>query len=180
MSGTGLRLSPEGGRMRTCSNCGSEIGSGDVFCGNCGTGQAPLGAQGGHEYGSRSSAAGGFADPATTATGTSLDVATLGAPPGQGHRTQPPNSVVPPSGPIAPGIAPGIAQNRANETVEQKYLRQTRNATVFIAVIVGIATVITVIGVIWSVVNISKLNSQLNGGNLYSTCQSQGGTNPSC
>jgi hypothetical protein len=48
---------------------------------------------------------------------------------------------------------------------------------------VGIATVIVLVGVIWSATTISKLNSQLNGSNdLFnnSNCESQGGTNPDC
>jgi hypothetical protein len=77
--------------------------------------------------------------------------------------------------------AQGAASSRAGETLEQKYLRQTRTATVFIAVIVGIFTALAVIGVIWSATTVARLNSQLNGINgITSNCQSQGGTNPNC
>lgn len=79
--------------------------------------------------------------------------------------------------------APMNASTPAGETLERRYLRQTRNATVFIAVIVGIVTVIALIGIIWTATTLSKLNSELNGGNnLFSTsnCQSQGGSDPSC
>ena len=72
---------------------------------------------------------------------------------------------------------------RSGETVEQRYARQTRNATVFIAIIVGIFTVLTVAGVIWTATNISRVDSQLNGdNNLFSNtnCESQGGSNPNC
>ena len=62
-------------------------------------------------------------------------------------------------------------------------LFRSRNATVFIAVIVGIFTVLTVAGVIWTATNISRVDSQLNGdNNLFSNsnCESQGGSNPNC
>ena len=62
-------------------------------------------------------------------------------------------------------------------------LRQTSSAAVFIAVIVGIVTVIALVGAIWTATAISKLNSQINGGNVLfnnSNCESQGGTNPNC
>lgn len=185
--------------MRTCSYCGSEIGSGDIFCGNCGTGQAPLGNQVSPEHGFRFAAADGFGDPAAAAAGTTLQVATEragaddgpgqpargagtayapGEPPGQAPGTQQPNLAGTPNG----LLAPGTASTRAGETVEQKYMRQTRNATVFIAIIVGIVTVISLVGIIWTATTISKLNSQLNGTNGLSSsnCQSQGGTDPSC
>jgi len=184
--------------MKTCSNCGSEIGPSDVFCTNCGTGQALLGSQVSPEHGSRSAAAGGSRDPTTAAVGTTLEVATerVGAndasrqsagagrasapeePPGLAHGAQRPNFAGTPSG----LLAPGTASTRAGETIEQKYLRQTRTATVFIAIIVAIVTVIALVGVIWTVTNISNLNSQLNGngGTNSSNCESQGGTNPNC
>jgi hypothetical protein len=74
----------------------------------------------------------------------------------------------------------------AQETTELKYLRHTRNATVFIAVIVGIFTALAVIGVIWTAVNVARLNSEVNGvsnginSSFNSNCESQGGTNPDC
>jgi len=96
--------------------------------------------------------------------------------PGQAHWPQQPNLAGIPSG--LP--APTAASTRAGETLEQKYLRQTRTATVFIAVIVAIVTVIALVGVIWTVSNISNLNSQINGVTNNSNCESQGGTNSSC
>jgi hypothetical protein len=183
--------------MRTCSNCGSEIVPGDVFCTRCGTGQAPLENQVSPERGARSAAADGFGDPATAAVGTTLEVATErpgeydalrqsapGAgtaagpeePAGQAHEALRPNLAGTPSGPLTPGTT----STRAGETIEQKYLRHTRNATVFIAVIVGIATAIALIGVIYTATTLSKLNSQLNGVSNISNCQSQGGTDPNC
>lgn len=50
------------------------------------------------------------------------------------------------------------ASTRTGETLEQRYLRQTRNATVFIAVIVGIVTVIVPVGVIWTATTVSELS----------------------
>lgn len=171
--------------MRTCSNCGSELGASDVFCSNCGTRQD----QANPERGFPAATVGGFGDPAATAAGTTLEVVTereAGTvsvfpqpPPGQDGGSQRPNSAGPPGGVFAP--APSTASIRAGETIEQKYMRQTRNATVFIAVIVGIVTIIALVGIIWTATSISKLNSQLNGGNVSnSTCESQGGTNPNC
>ncbi|HEY2577584.1 MAG TPA: hypothetical protein VGI74_14855 [Streptosporangiaceae bacterium] len=72
---------------------------------------------------------------------------------------------------------------RTPETPELKYMRQTRNACVFIAVIVGIFTTLTLIGVIWGVVTLNTLHNDLNNGvsNLgNSNCSSVGGTDPSC
>jgi hypothetical protein len=78
--------------------------------------------------------------------------------------------------------ASGAVPARAGETIDQKYLRHTRNATVFIAVIVGIFTALVIIATIWAATTVSRLNSDLNGVNFGSTsnCQSQGGTNPGC
>lgn len=72
---------------------------------------------------------------------------------------------------------------RPIETVEQKYARQTRNATTFIAWCVAIFTALALIGLILVGVQIAKVNSQLgqlNGGVTNSNCLSQGGTDPSC
>ena len=182
--------------MRTCSNCGSGLGSSDIFCTNCGTGQD----QASPEHGSPAVAAGGFGEPATTVVETRLEAITERAaasaapgqsgdgagtpsasqqPPGQGRGSQQPDFAGTSSGVFA--SAPLTTSNRADETVEQKYMRQTRNATVFIAVIVGIVTIIALVGIIWTATSISRLNSQLNGGNVSnSTCESQGGTNPNC
>src|SRR5215469_9083866 len=65
-----------GGRMRTCSNCGSGLTSSDVFCTDCGTGQD----QANLEHASPAGAAGGFGDQATTAVETRLEVVTESAP----------------------------------------------------------------------------------------------------
>jgi hypothetical protein len=63
-----------------------------------------------------------------------------------------------------------------------RYLRETRNAVTFIAVIVGIVATLALIGTIIVGVQLSKLNSDLNGisGGASSNCMSQGGTDPSC
>jgi cobalamin biosynthesis Mg chelatase CobN len=183
--------------MRICSNCGSEIGPNDDFCTSCGTKYAPLEHQVGLEQGSRSDTADEAGKPTTVAVGTTLEVATERAgaydsprqaarenspasgpeePAGHTHGAQKPSFASTPSG--MPAL--GTASTRGDETIEQKYLRQTRTATVFIAIIVGIVTVIALIGVIWTATTISKLNSQLNGVSNTSDCESQGGTNPNC
>ncbi len=62
-----------------------------------------------------------------------------------------------------------------------RYLRETRNAVTFIAVIVGIVATLALIGTIIVGVQLSKLNSDLNGiSGGSSNCLSQGGTDPSC
>jgi cobalamin biosynthesis Mg chelatase CobN len=171
--------------MRTCSSCGSEIGLEDVFCSNCGTEHAPLENQASPEPGSRSAAADGSAESGTAAVGTRLEAATQHVEaydaPGEPIREVMGTASAPEERPKLP--TPINASTPGGETLERRYLRQTRNATVFIAVIVGIATVIALVGVIWTATTISKLNSQLNGGNdLFnnSNCESQGGTNPNC
>ena len=59
--------------------------------------------------------------------------------------------------------------------------KQTRNAVRFIAWVVAIVCVISLILGIIAAVQLSKLNSQLNGGgSVSSNCVSQGGTDPSC
>jgi hypothetical protein len=67
-----------------------------------------------------------------------------------------------------------------NETIEQTYLRQTRTATCFIAVCVGIVMVLSLIGVIVVAKSFSTLNNTINGTTSTSNCFSQGGTDPSC
>jgi hypothetical protein len=68
---------------------------------------------------------------------------------------------------------------------EREYLRQIRNATVTVAVIVVVFAVLELIGVIVTASELSKLQHDINGVNssLYnsgSNCESQGGTNPLC
>lgn len=171
--------------MRTCFNCGSEVGLDDVFCGNCGNRQAPSENREDAEHGSRSASADESAESATVTTGTMREAATqravaLGDPrePAQGVTGTASALMERPQLP-----APANTSTPDVETLEQRYQRQTRNATVFIAVIVGIVTVLVLIGVIWTTTTVSNLNSQLNGGNGLlgnSNCESQGGTNPTC
>ncbi len=69
------------------------------------------------------------------------------------------------------------------ETPEQKYMRETRNAVTFIAVVVGVLVVLGLIGTIIMGVQLAKLNQSLNnggGGGGVSNCMSLGGTDPSC
>jgi hypothetical protein len=74
------------------------------------------------------------------------------------------------------------ARAAAAETPELKYLRETRNATVFIAVVVGIVCVMALIGSIVVGVQLSHLNANLTSGTggVSSSCMSAGGTDPSC
>jgi hypothetical protein len=77
--------------------------------------------------------------------------------------------------------APGTSRAAAAESPELSYLRQTRNATVFIAVVVGIVCVLTLVGAIVVGVQLSNLNANLRGGGgAASSCASLGGTDPSC
>lgn len=72
---------------------------------------------------------------------------------------------------------------KAKEPPELTYIRHTRNATVFIAVVVGIACALSLIGAIVIGTQLSKVNSQLSqlgGGSTSSNCYSQGGTDLSC
>jgi hypothetical protein len=82
----------------------------------------------------------------------------------------------------AQGTAPATAARPA-EPIELKYMRETRNAAVFIAVVVGIVAALSLIATIIVGVQLSKLNSDLNnvgGGSNSSNCLSQGGTDPNC
>jgi hypothetical protein len=72
----------------------------------------------------------------------------------------------------APGQFPG-------ETKAEMYARQTRNAVVTIAWIVGILAALTLIGAIIQAHAINNLNNQLNGGGS-SNCLSQGGSDINC
>lgn len=72
---------------------------------------------------------------------------------------------------------------RSSETDEHKYARQSRNANVFVAWVVGIFTVASLIVGIWVGVSIGKaVNSfdNLGGTSTSSTCYSMGGTDLSC
>jgi hypothetical protein len=68
------------------------------------------------------------------------------------------------------------------ETIEQRYLRETRNAAVFIAVVVGIVAMLSLIAVIVVGVQLGKVDKQLTNlnGSATSNCMSQGGTDPTC
>lgn len=68
------------------------------------------------------------------------------------------------------------------ETPEQRYARQTRTAVVFIAWVVGVVVVLTLIFGIIAGVQLGKIQNELNnsGSATNSNCLSQGGTNPNC
>lgn len=91
-------------------------------------------------------------------------------------RSEPTRSGFPKAGPAAMAA-------KASEPPELTYMRQTRNAVVFIAVIVGIVCALSLIGAIVVGSQLSKMNSQLSqlgGGSTSSNCYSQGGTDLSC
>jgi hypothetical protein len=86
---------------------------------------------------------------------------------------------------VAGGSEQTLPVARAEETDEHKYARQTRTATVFIAWVVGILTLFSVIAGIYIAVTIGHVVSDTTGGggsggfDIYN-CQSLGGTDPSC
>ena len=63
-----------------------------------------------------------------------------------------------------------------------KYARQTRNATVFIAWIIGVGVAIALVFGIILGIQTAKVANELNtnGGGTSSNCLSQGGTDPTC
>ena len=77
----------------------------------------------------------------------------------------------------APAPARSTALPRTREDLELRYMRQTRTACVFIAIIVGFFTTLIVIGTIYGVVRINDINNDINN---LGNCSSQGGTNQSC
>jgi hypothetical protein len=81
-----------------------------------------------------------------------------------------------------PVAAPAAVPTRPKETIEQTYMRQTRNAVSFIAWIVGIIVVANLILGIIVAKQISDLNNAVSGGGSGVTpnCMSQGGSDPSC
>lgn len=97
--------------------------------------------------------------------------------------------VQPPPRPVQTPAQAKAAQARAflaareAEAPELRYMRETRNAVVFIAWVVGIVCVISLILGIVAGVQLAKVNSQLSnlgGGTSSSNCMSHGGTDPSC
>jgi hypothetical protein len=66
-------------------------------------------------------------------------------------------------------------------TAEGDYARQTRNAAVFIAWVVGIFAALSLIGGLVLGINlIHAMNNSNGGGRGSSNCFSQGGTNTNC
>jgi hypothetical protein len=159
--------------MSDCTDCGYAMAAGDAFCAGCGHAQpaaAPI-----------TVPAWARPEPATVGatTGTSPGQNTGGAPAtGSGYHPAPAGG--------APGAAPAALSmpRRADEGVQLKYMRQTRTACVFIAVMVAIYSALLLIGVIYTLVEVNSVENSLNNGfgNLgtSSNCQSQGGTNPDC
>jgi hypothetical protein len=70
--------------------------------------------------------------------------------------------------PKAATAQPGI---RPRETVEQRYLRQTRNATVLVAIMATIVFVLGIIGTIVVGAQLARLNCLTSqGSSQYSSC----------
>jgi hypothetical protein len=175
--------------MSNCTNCGYAMVADDVFCASCGHAQPPA-APATVPAWARSApvTAGGNGE---TALGRPPDAARSAGPTYQEPR---PASTPPPSAPqptvfqIAAdtvGVPPagGSDAARASESIEHRYMRQTRTACVFIAVMVGIWSALLTIGIIYTIVTANNVNNALNNGisNLgNSSCLSQGGTDPSC
>jgi hypothetical protein len=62
-------------------------------------------------------------------------------------------------------------------------MRGTRNAVMFIAVVVGVIAALGLVGAIVVGVQLAKVNAQLgnlSGSGTSSNCLSQGGTDPDC
>ena len=85
-----------------------------------------------------------------------------------------------PSGGAAPRPSASTRPGSRPAATAEDYARQTRNATVFIAWVVGIFAVVSLIaGIVIGVSLIHAVNNS-NGGGGVSNCISQGGTNPNC
>ena len=172
------QVSPEQG-SRLVAAAGFEspppvaVGAGfEPATGGAGAHSAPGGARAAGPAGEPLGPNGNIQQSHVTSTGTAAPAARAAAPA--------PRAGAPASRAGAP--ASRAALLRAGETIEQKYMRQTRTATVFIAVVVGIFTALALIGVIWTATNVARLNSQLTGipGVNSNNCLSQGGTNSDC
>ena len=86
--------------------------------------------------------------------------------------------------PFQPGRPVGP---RIQETDEHKFMRQTRNAVVTLAVIAVLGVLGSLISIIVAIAAVNHEANVLNNGtgtgtgpNPSSTCLSQGGTDPSC
>jgi hypothetical protein len=68
------------------------------------------------------------------------------------------------------------------ETIEQKYMRETRDALRVIAWVMALTFILGVVAAIIVGVQISKIGTDLGGASssTSSNCMSQGGTDPSC
>jgi hypothetical protein len=172
--------------VNACTNCGFGITSDDAFCASCGSAQAATTAQGNADW-SSSGNAGPSAVPAW-ARSTAVTYTALGQPAEGASSVREPASSFDTAGeaysasPAVMSPARPATSAGTRETTELRYMRQTRNACVFIAVIVGIFTTLVVIGAIWGAVTLNNLHNEVNNLNNLGTsnCQSQGGTDPSC
>jgi hypothetical protein len=81
--------------------------------------------------------------------------------------------------PRSAGAAHSAGTTGADEPIELKYARQTRNAATFLAVLAGVIAAVALVGAIVAGVQLAKINDQLSGGGT-SNCASVGGTDLSC
>ena len=181
--------------MSNCTNCGYAMAADDAFCASCGHAQPPAAPATVPAWArSEPVAAGGNGG---TAPGRAADSAYGAGSAAQNPRppSAPPSSAPPPTAPppsvfqiasdtVGPSPTAGAAAaRREDESIEHRYMRQTRTACVFIAVMVAIYSALLLIGVIYTIVKVNEVNNALNNGigNLgKSSCLSQGGTDPNC
>jgi len=88
--------------------------------------------------------------------------------------------------PVTHAQAPGLVRAQPDADLMETYARQTRNATVTIAVCTVFFTAISIIAGILVAIAAAHINSAYNQGyftggtSSTSNCMSQGGTDPSC
>jgi hypothetical protein len=78
-----------------------------------------------------------------------------------------------------------VREPRQREADLHKYARQSRNANVFVAVVVALGILFSAIAIIWAINVIGNAANSVSGGGLPSggilgNCQSVGGTDSSC
>lgn len=79
---------------------------------------------------------------------------------------------------------PPAPRTVTREPAEQRYLRQTRNATVFMAWVIGVWVALSlIIGLVLGIGlmhAVNQINTNGGTGGSITNCLSQGGTNPNC
>lgn len=177
--------------MRSCTNCGYQMAPDDTFCAGCGSAQpTPMAAATVPAWARpEAAAASATAEPGTSqrTDGAAASAPTVTVPPvnttggSQTWANAAQESYF--DGPRGGGPAGARVPPQAREPIELRYMRQTRTACVFIAVMVAIYSALLAIGIIVTIVKVNSLDNALNNGvsNLgNSNCLSQGGSNPNC